>query len=139
MPRQLLKLLFVWLLPLLLTADHVHWLGNYDTAHQKALKEKKPLLVLLVKKDAAHASGIIRKTFMDQPYVNRINETMVPVIVTYDGSQSYPIEMYYTTVFPTLFFVDSQRELFLQPPLYGEEITPENLKNIVGYVDTHHE
>jgi len=45
---------------------------------------------------------------------------------------SYPIEMYYTRVFPTLFFVDSQRELFLHEPLYGEEITDQVLKKYVG-------
>ena len=48
---------------------------------------------------------------------------MVPVIVTYEGALSYPIEMYYTTIFPTLFFVDSSKETFLKEPLYGERIT----------------
>jgi hypothetical protein len=36
--------------------------------------------------------------------------------------------MYYTTQFPTLFFVNSQKELFLKDPLYNLEITEKNLE-----------
>ncbi len=122
MSKQPLKYLLLWLLPLLLSANFVNWLGNYDVAHQKALKEHKPLLVLVVKKNDSLSSQIIKNVFMDQDYVDKINAEMVPVIVTYEGALSYPIEMYYTTVFPTLFFVDSEKELFLREPLYGELI-----------------
>jgi len=126
--RYAIATLFFWLLPLLLQANFVNWLGNYDTAHQKALKEHKPLLVLLVKKNDPHASILIQNSFMNQSYVETINQKTVPVIVTYEGVLSYPVEMYYSTVSPTLFFVDSSRELFLSEPLYGEAITKENIK-----------
>jgi hypothetical protein len=56
---------------------------------------------------------------------------MVPVIVRYEGRLSYPIEMYYTTVFPTLFFVDSQREVFIHKPLYGKRITKEAIQKML--------
>jgi hypothetical protein len=56
---------------------------------------------------------------------------MVPVIVRYEGRLSYPIEMYYTTVFPTLFFVDSQREVFIHKPLYGKRITEEAIQKVL--------
>jgi len=75
---------------------------------------------------------------IDVERLDKINEKMVAVIVTYEGSKSYPVEMYYTTVFPTLFFVDSSKELFLREPLYGKEITPEILEKTVGRVITHH-
>ncbi len=130
MLKQLLKYLLLWLLPLFLSADHVHWLGNYDVAHQKALKEYKPLLVLVVKKNDLLSSQIIKNAFMDQDYVDSINSKMVPVIVTYEGALSYPIEMYYTTIFPTLFFVDSSKETFLREPLYGERITKEEIQKL---------
>jgi len=120
--------LFFWLLPLLLQANFVSWLGDYDAAHQKALKEHKPLLVLLVKKNEPRASTLIQNSFMNQRYVESINQKMVPVIVTYEGALSYPVEMYYSTVFPTLFFVDSSREVFLTDPLYDIAITKENIK-----------
>jgi hypothetical protein len=60
-----------------------------------------------------------------------INKNMVSVIVTYEGALSYPIEMYYTTTFPTLFFVNSQKELFLREPLYGNEINVNILSEII--------
>ena len=125
MSVQPLKYLLLWLLPFFVSANFLNWLGNYDIAHQKALKEHKSLLVLVVKKKDSLSSQIIKNTFMDQNYVDEVNSKMVPVIVTYEGALSYPIEMYYTTVFPTLFFVDSGNETFLREPLYGEEITKE--------------
>ena len=123
MSLQPLKYLILWLLPLLLSANFVNWLGNYDLAHQKALKENKPLLVLVLQKKDPLSSTIIKNSFMDQKYVDIINKKMIAVIVTYEGVLSYPAEMYYTTVFPALFFVDSSKEIFLREPLYGENIT----------------
>ncbi len=125
--QKVLKYLLLWLLPLLLQADFVNWLGNYDVAHQKALQEEKPLLVLLVKKNDPLSSSIIQNTLMNHSYVKQINQKMIPVIITYEGTLSYPIEMYYTTVFPTLFFVDSSREIFLTEALYGEAIRTEKV------------
>ena len=128
MSKQPLKYLILWLLPLLLSANFVKWLGNYDDAHQKALKENKPLLVLVVKKNDPLSSTVIKNSFMDQTYVDSINAQTVPVIVIYEGKLSYPREMYYTTEFPALFFVDSKREVFLKDPLYGEKIGNNILK-----------
>jgi len=130
MSVQPLKYLLLWLFPFFVSANFVNWLGNYDIAHQKALKEHKPLLVLVVKKNNPLSSQVIKNAFMDQDYVDEVNSKMVPVIVTYEGALSYPIEMYYTTIFPTLFFVDSERELFLHEPLYGEEITQDIVSEI---------
>jgi len=122
--------MLLWLFPLIVSANFVNWLGNYDVAHQKALTEHKPLLVLVVKKNDSLSSRIIKNSFMEQDYVDDINSKMVPVIVTYDGALSYPIEMYYTTIFPTLFFVDSSKETFLREPLYGEEISKEVIEKM---------
>jgi len=134
MTKQSLKYLLLWLLPLFVSANFVSWLGNYDVAHQKALKEHKPLLVLVVKKNDPLSSQIIKNSFMNMSYVNVINKNMVSVIVTYEGALSYPIEMYYTTIFPTLFFVDSSKELFLREPLYGDEIKDDILNKIIEYL-----
>jgi len=131
MLKQLLKYLLLWLLPLFVSANFVNWLGNYNVAHQKALKKHKPLLVLVVKKKDPLSSEIIKNSFMNTSYVNEINKNMVPVIVTYEGALSYPIEMYYTTIFPTLFFVDSSKETFLREPLYGERITKEEIQKLL--------
>ena len=83
----------------------------------------------MVKKEDPLSSAIIKNTLMNHRYVDTINQKTVPVIVTYEGTLSYPIELYYTTVFPTLFFVDSQNELFLKKPLYGQEISSATLED----------
>ncbi len=128
MLKQFSKYVLLWILPLFVFADFVKWMGNYDTSRQRARKEHKALLVLLVKKHSPNTSKLIHDVFMDQPYVAKINTRMVPVIVTYEGELSYPIEMYYSRVFPTLFFVDSSREVSLHTPLYGNEINVKNIK-----------
>ncbi len=134
MSLQPLKYMLLWLLPLIASADHVHWLGDYNTALQKAHQEDKTLLVLVIKKDSTLSNTIIKNVFMDQTYIKYINRNMVPVIVMYEGRLSYPIEMYYTTIFPTLFFVDSSKELFLREPLYGDEIKDDILNKIIEYL-----
>jgi len=120
---MLKQLGLLWLLTLFTYANHVHWLGDYDKALEKAQQEHKPLLVLVVKKDAKLCNTILHKQFMNHCYIDTINNKMVAVMVTYGGKTSYPIEMYYTTVFPSLFFVDTQTEMFMSEPLYGEQIS----------------
>jgi len=126
--KKQLFLLLLSLLPLLLFAEHVHWMGSYDAALQKAVAEHKPLLLLVVKKSDPNSGKILKDFFMNRPYIEKINRDMVAVIVAYEGRESYPVEMYYTTQFPALFFVDAQRELFMHKPLYVGEITEEILE-----------
>ena len=125
--KQLKCIFLLFLLPLLASADHVHWLGDYSSALKLAQKEHKPLLVLLVKKSDKSSSKVIQNSFMNRPYVKEINQKTIPVIVTYEGRVSYPVEMYYTTVFPTLFLVDTKTETFMKEPLYGEQISQQVL------------
>ncbi len=129
--KYLLRYSLFWLLPFVASANYVHWLGEYDTAHHMAVKEKKSLLVLVVKKSSKQCNMVLKDQFMDHSYVDRINQKTVPVIVTYEGALSYPVEMFYTTTFPTLFFVDSQKEVFLREPLYGDEINEKVLSQII--------
>lgn len=129
--EQLKYFLLLLLLPLLAAAGSVHWLGDYNTALRSAHKQHKPLLVLLVKKNDTASATIIRDNFMNQTYIKQINQKTIPVIIVYEGRSSYPVEMYYTTIFPTLFFIDSQKELFLREPLYREEINTKVLSEIM--------
>jgi len=79
-------------------------------------------MVLLVKKECKSCNEVIVKNFMNRDYIDALNEKYVSVMLTYEGEISYPIELFYSTIFPTLFFVSSQDEHFLEEPLYGEEI-----------------
>ena len=128
---MLKQLLLLCLLSVGSYANHVHWLGSYDKALQLALKAHKPLLVLVVKKDSKACNAILHKHFMNHPYIDTINKKMIAVIVTYEGALSYPVEMYYTTVFPTLFWVDTKTETFMSAPLYGEGIDSNSLSEMV--------
>ena len=130
--KQPIKFILFWLLfTLISSANHVQWLGDYDTALQLAHKEHKPLLVLVVKHKDPLSNKIIKDHFMNHDYVDVINQKMIPVIVTYEGRSSYPIEMYYTRIFPTLFFVDTKTETFIGEPMYGERIEAGVLKEII--------
>ena len=99
-------------------ANHISWLGDYDKALEKAHKEQKPMMVLLVKKDCKRCNEVIVEYFMNRDYVDALNEKYISVIVTYEGRLTYPIELFYSTTFPTLFFVDSKDESFLREPVY---------------------
>lgn len=124
-------LLMPFLLVFSLNANHIHWLGDYDKALIKAQKEDKPLMVLLVKKECSMCNKIIKKYFMEQIYIEQLNDKFISVIITYEGRINYPIELFYAAKFPTLFFVDSQTEIFLAEYLSGDEIDEKHIKSIL--------
>jgi len=134
--QQPIKFVLFWLFFTLGSfANHIHWLGDYNTALQLAHKESKPLLVLVIKHKDPLSHTIIKEHFMNHDYVDKINKNMIAVIVTYEGRSSYPIEMYYTRVFPTLFFVDTKTETFMREPLYGEQIKSDILEDIISQLN----
>ena len=127
---MIFRLMALFVFPFVLLANsHLHWKSSYNNALIQAQKEKKSLLVLVVKEGEKRCGEVIAKSLMNQPYIEAINEQMIAVMVTYEGRLSYPIELYYTTIFPTLFFVDAHKETFLGEPLYGEEINTTGIKN----------
>jgi len=67
--RKAAHLLFLLLFPLWLTAEHVHWLGDYSAAHKQALHEQKTLLVLVTEQNSSKTASLLKTFFMDRPYV----------------------------------------------------------------------
>ncbi len=112
-------LIFMFLLFTTLNANHINWYGDYDKAHQKALKEDKFLMILLIQKDSKESKRVLKDIFINQVYIDKINKEYISVIVTYNQKQSYPIEMLYTDIFPSLFFLDKY-ELFIYEPFRGD-------------------
>lgn len=110
----------------IVSANHVSWYGDFEKAHKQALKERKSLMVLLIRKECKKCKNTIKNTFINKSYIDTINDKFISVIVTKNQKESYPIEMLYTYTYPTLFFLDS-RELFLCNPIRGE-VTPESVK-----------
>ena len=110
-----------------LNASHVRWFSNFEKAHKESLKQNKPLMILLIKKNCPACIKSLKTTFINQSYIDNINKKFIPVLITKNQKQSYPIEMLYTLIYPTLFFLDEQ-ELFYCEPIRGE-ITPQRLEN----------
>lgn len=110
-----------------LGANHVSWQSNFDKAHQQALKENKKLMVLLIEKECKECIETIKTTFINQPYIDKINREYISVLITKDQQSSYPIEMLYTFQYPSLFFLDN-RELFVCKPIRGG-VTPNKLNS----------
>ncbi len=128
---KILSVLLLLLLSVLVNADNIHWLGDYDKALEEARKSDKNLLVYLVKNNCQPCKNKIKNYFINKKYIKSINEKFVSVIVTYEGKTSYPIEMYYSTTFPTLFFVNSKTESLLAKPLYGDKIDDKTIKESI--------
>ena len=120
-------LILLTLLLSMLHANHISWQSNFDRAHQQALKENKKLMVLLIKKDCKECIKTIKTTFINQPYIDKINREYISVLITKDQKGSYPIEMLYTFQYPSLFFLDNS-ELFMCEPIRGG-VTPNKLNS----------
>ena len=99
-------------------ANHISWMGDYNKALEIAKKEHKNMMVLLVKNNCKACNDFIVKYFMNRDYIDALNREFISVVVTYEGRTSYPIELLYSTTFPTLFFIDSKNENFLEKPIY---------------------
>jgi len=115
-----MKLLLTFvLLTLTLSANYVSWYGDYELAHKEALEQNKLLMVLLIEKDSKECSEVLKTVFLNQPYIDEINEKYIAVLVTKNQKSSYPIEMLYTFTYPSLFFLD-KHELFMDKPIRGD-------------------
>jgi thioredoxin-related protein len=112
---------------------HVRWYADYDKALHVAKKEKKILMVLLVKNNCKKCSDTIKNLFIDQPYIEKINLHVVAVLINSDQRYSYPREMYWSNVYPTLFFVHSDNEIFIGTPIYN--ITKQKIKRTLKEID----
>jgi len=110
-----------WLFLTLLLAggERVHWRGGYDRALEKARQHGKDLLLVLVRKGSSASRELVRRIGNDPETVRQLGSRFVPVIVVSDRKESYPVELYYTLKFPTLYIVDAKRELPRQAPCIG--------------------
>jgi len=126
-------LLLICLSAIYLNASHLRWMSSYEDARKKAQIQHKNILVLLIQKDSAQINVIIKESFMNQEYIKRLEDEFIAVIVRSEGYNSYPIELLYTQLYPTLFFL-SQDELFLLDPLEGV-ITPSKIIKKLSELD----
>jgi len=111
--------------------EYIRWQGDYNKALKEARETKKPLMVLLIESNSSHCKNVIRDIFTNQPYIKKLNKKFISVILNRDYKYSYPIELYYSNSYPTLFFVDSQNETFLIEPIYNKEISKERINSLL--------
>ena len=128
----MLKIL-LWLHLFILSsfANHILWQSNYSKALKQAQQQNKTLMVLLIKNNSQACKDIVKNIFTNQPYIAKLNQKTIAVIVNKDSNANYPIEMYYSTIFPTLFFIDPQNEIFIKDPYYGD-VGTKDIKNIIN-------
>ena len=116
-----MRILFIVLIAVFVSsalhAAAVSWHGEYDRALEQAVKENKPIMVLLIKPDDPVNRKLLATAFRDQPYVETINRHFVSVLITEGTKSSYPIELLYTLTYPALFFL-TPHELFLSDPIF---------------------
>lgn len=113
-----------------LFCEHIRWQNDFDKALFEAKKTNKEILLLLLKKECATCKDIFVDVFSDKEVQRRIKAKYIPVVVFFEDKNSYPIELFYTQSFPTLFFVSSIDESYLQTPLRGEFTKERLLKGL---------
>ncbi|NOZ89930.1 MAG: thioredoxin family protein [Epsilonproteobacteria bacterium] len=122
-------LILITTISIIAYANHINWQGNYDKALQQAIDENKTLMVLLIKNDCQECKNIIKNLFMNKTYIDELNKNAIAVIVNIDNKDSFPLEMYWSNEYPTLFFVNSQNETFVKEPLY--DATEKDIKEVL--------
>jgi thioredoxin-related protein len=127
----MLKTIFILQVLLLVSfANHILWKSDYSQALIDAKNNNKKLMVLLIKDNCKNCKEIVRNIFTNQPYLKKINQKVVSIIVNKDSKINYPIELFYSISFPTLFFINPKDEMFIIEPIY-EKITTKDIKNIL--------
>ena len=124
-----MKILFgLFIVMSALFAEHIRWQNNYDKALLDAKKEKKEIMLLILKKECPKCKSLFVDIFNDKDIQDKINKKYTSIVVFFEDKDNYPIELFYTQQFPALFFVSREDESFLQKPLFGY-FTKQELQN----------
>ena len=110
-------------------ANHIKWHGNYEKALKEAREQNKVLMVLLIKNNCQKCKDLVKDIFINKPYIDELNHNVISVIVNIDNKHSFPIEMYWSNEYPTLFFVNSRNEIFIHKPF--NDVTQKDIQNIL--------
>lgn len=111
-----------------LNANNIRWYSSYDKALEKAHKQNKNLMIFISSNKSKKSNTILKNYFLNQDYIKYINQNFISVLITVEYKTSYPIELYYTTQFPSLFFASYKDESFLTHPIYDFKTKEDFLK-----------
>lgn len=98
--------------------NNISWYHSYDKALEIAQKEKKNLMLFIASTKDNSSNEILKKYFQNQNYIEYLNTNFINVLITVEHKTSYPIELFYTTTFPSIFFASYKDESFLTHPIY---------------------
>ena len=98
--------------------NNISWYSSYDKALEIAQKEKKNMMLFIASSKDKNSNEILRKHFQNQDYINYLNTNFISVLITVEHKTSYPIELFYTTNFPSIFFASYKDESYLTHPIY---------------------
>lgn len=98
--------------------NNISWYHSYDKALEVAQKEKKNLMLFIASTKDNSSNEILKKYFQNQNYIEYLNTNFINVLITVEHKTSYPIELFYTTTFPSIFFASYKDESFLTHPIY---------------------
>lgn len=101
-----------------LFSNNISWYHSYDKALELAQKEKKNLMLFIASTKSYNSNEILKQYFLNQDYVEYINKNFISVLITVEHKTSYPIELFYTTSFPSIFFASYRDESYLTHPIY---------------------
>ncbi|MBP7742390.1 MAG: DUF255 domain-containing protein [Aliarcobacter sp.] len=129
------KILLILILLLTnLFSNNISWYSSYDKALIAAQKEKKNLMLFIASTKDNNSNIILKNYFIDQDYIEYLNENFINVLITVEYKTSYPIELFYTTSFPSIFFASYKDESYLTHPIY-KFISKEEFLNTLYSID----
>ena len=129
------KILLILILLLTnLFSNNISWYSSYDKALIAAQKEKKNLMLFIASTKDNNSNIILKNYFIDQDYIEYLNENFISVLITIEHKTSYPIELFYTTNFPSIFFASYKDESYLTHPIYKFN-SKEEFLNILYSID----
>lgn len=99
--------------------QNISWNYDYEKALKEAKEKKKGLLLLLIKEKSRQSKHLLSSTLKENSIITKINKNYISVIATFEHKNSYPIELFYTQTFPTIFFINPLDESYLTTPLSG--------------------
>lgn len=102
-----------------LFSEQIRWHNDFDKVLFKAKEEKKEIMLLVLKKECAECKEVFVEVFNDKEVQEKVNRKYIAVVAFFEHENSYPVELFYTQSFPTIFFVSSRDESYLQKPLRG--------------------
>ena len=101
-----------------LFSNNISLYHSYDKALELAQKEKKNMMLFIASSKTNNSNEILKQYFLNQDYVEYINKNFISVLITVEHKTSYPIELFYTTSFPSIFFASYKDESYLTHPIY---------------------